>query len=283
MVDKVITAYYQLHSEPGYDFVYTVDNSPRNDSEFRLHNHDNLYEIYLFLSGNAEFHIEGNIYQAHPHDIFIARPYEMHHNVFLTSDKYERIVIFISLDFFHKNGCPELERFFTERTLGMGCQIPAGIVNEEMYHLLMKTNRYLQDGAEGIAKCVLTEFLYLLNHIQEPLTLPRVPDERIQNLLIYINSHLTQELTLDHLSQTFYINKYHLCRIFKTITGYTINQYINHKRLLLAHELYKSGQSLLEASSNAGFNNYAHFYRMHRKEFGTSPKAQAALAGHENL
>lgn len=99
MVDEIITAYYQLDSEFGYDFVYNIDNTPKNDAEFKLHNHDNLYEIDLFLSGNAEFHIEGNIYRAHPHDIFIARPYEMHHNVFLSSDKYERIVIFISLDF----------------------------------------------------------------------------------------------------------------------------------------------------------------------------------------
>lgn len=99
MVDEIITAYYQLDSEFSYDFVYNIDNTPKNDAEFKLHNHDNLYEIDLFLSGNAEFHIEGNIYRAHPHDIFIARPYEMHHNVFLSSDKYERIVIFISLDF----------------------------------------------------------------------------------------------------------------------------------------------------------------------------------------
>ena len=89
----------------------------------------------------------------------------MHHNVFLSSDKYERIVIFISLDFFHRNRCGELEAFFRERSLGMGCQIPAEIVDREMYQLLMKVNRYLQEGAFEIARCVLLEFLYLLNHI----------------------------------------------------------------------------------------------------------------------
>lgn len=274
MVDEIITAYYQLDSEFGYDFVYNIDNTPKNDAEFKLHNHDNLYEINLFLSGNAEFHIEGNIYRAHPHDIFIARPYEMHHNVFLSSDKYERIVIFISLDFFHRNRCGELEAFFRERSLGMGCQIPAEIVDREMYQLLMKVNRYLQEGAFEIARCVLLEFLYLLNHIGEPLTLPTVEDERVKNILLHINENLTGDLSLDCLAETFFINKYHLCRIFKTITGYTINQYVNHKRLLLANELHKKGQSLLEASTNAGFNSYAHFYRMHKKEFGTNPRSQ---------
>ncbi len=274
MVDEYITEFYGLGTDAGFEFVYSIDNTPKNDAEFKLHNHDSWYELYLFLSGSTEFHIEGNIYRAHPHDIFIARPSEMHHNVFLTSDRYERIILFIDLDFFRKNHCEELERFFLERTLGMECQIPASIVDQEMYQLIFKINRYLKEGTPQIAKCVLTEFLYLLNHIREPLTEPTIEDERIQNVLLYINSHLTEPLSLDQLAQNFYINKYHLCRIFKSITGYTINQYINHKRLLLSQNLHKKGQSLLEASINAGFNSYAHFYRMYKKEFGTNPRSQ---------
>ena len=47
MVDEIITAYYQLDSEFGYDFVYNIDNTPKNDAEFKLHNHDNLYEMCI--------------------------------------------------------------------------------------------------------------------------------------------------------------------------------------------------------------------------------------------
>lgn len=76
----------------------------------------------------------------------------------------------------------------------MGCQIPAEIVDREMYQLLMKVNRYLQEGAFEIARCVLLEFLYLLNHIGEPLTLPTVEDERVKNILLHINENLTGDL-----------------------------------------------------------------------------------------
>lgn len=271
MVDQYITEYYGRSQESGFEFVYSINNHPKNDIEFKLHNHDSFYEIYLFLSGNVQFHIEGNIYQAHPHDIFIARPYEMHHNVFLSSEKYERIILFINLDFFQKHHCPELERFFTQHRLGWDCQIPANIANRELFPLLMKINRYLKEGAHQIALCTLMEFLYELNQIHEPLTVPTTKNQQISEILLYINEHLTSELTLDHLADKFYINKYHLCRTFKAITGYTINKYINHKRLLLAIELHKKGQSLLEASANAGYNNYAHFYRMYKSEFGISP------------
>lgn len=272
MVDEIINEFYDKEHHYGYDYVYNIDHTPQNDDEFMLHNHNDRYEIVLFLTGNAEFHIEGNIYRSHPHDIFLARPLEMHHNYFLSSEKYTRVVIHIQLDFFEKNHCKELEEVFLNRTLGVDCQIPARIVDVEMYHLIMKINQYLLDGAYEIAKCVLLEFLYLLNQIKEPLTTPIAAAEHINSLLLYINENLDSQLTLDRLAAKSYMNKYHLCRTFKKVTGYTINHYINYKRLLLAKELHSKGQTLLEASTNAGFNNYAHFYRMYRKEFGISPR-----------
>ena len=273
MADEIINVFKDHEHHYGYSYLYTINNAPRNDEEFKLHNHNNLYEIILFLAGNAEFHIEGNIYRSHPHDIYIARPLEMHHNCFLSQERYSRVVIHISPQFFKDNHCSELENVFLNRPLGAGCQIPARIVDREMYHLLMKMNQYLQESAYEIAKCVLLEFLYLLNHIQEPLTAPVAADQHINDVLLYINEHLATDLTLDKLSAEFYINKYYLCRIFKKVTGYTVNHYINYKRLLLARELHSKGQTLLEASTNTGFNSYAHFYRMYRKEFGTNPRS----------
>lgn len=274
MVDEIINEFYDRDYHCGFDYVYNIDNEPKNDEEFVLHNHDDKYEIVLFLSGNAEFHIEGNIYRSHPHDIYIAGPLEMHHNHFLSSEKYTRVVIHIYFDFFETNNCKELEQIFLNRALGMDCQIPARIADREMYHLIMKMSHYLQSGAYDIAKYVLFELLYLLNHIQEPLTIPVPADSHINNLLLYINEHLDTPLTLDKLAMECYMNKYHLCRTFKKVTGYTVNHYINYKRLLLARDLHSKGQTLLEASTNAGFNNYAHFYRMYRKEFGTSPRTK---------
>ena len=52
----------------------------------------------------------------------------------------------------------------------------------------------------------------------------------------------------------------------------SLSQYINHKRILLVRELHTQGQSLLEASTNAGFNNYSHFYRQYVKKTGMTPK-----------
>ncbi len=272
MVDTYLTEIYDKDFHNGYDFVYSINLHPKNDLEFRLHSHRDFYEIVLFLAGDAQFHIEGNIYHSHPHDIFIARPGEMHHNVFLSETRYERIVLFVRKSYFKLNHCEELENFFLTRALGFDCQIPAAIANQLLCTLLLKMNTYLQQSAITVANGVLLEFLYLLNHIEQPLSSPVIEDSRIQKIIAFINAHLDSSLTLDLLADTFYMNKFHLCRVFHRITGYTINQYINQKRLLLALSLYDQGQTLLEASSNSGFNSYSSFYKLYKKQFGTSPK-----------
>ena len=190
-------------------------------------------------------------------------------------------MIFIPTCFFREKQCPELERFFLNRTFGTGCQIPAAAAEPELAPLLLKISRYLQEGAYRIAQGALLEFLYLLNQTEEPSAEPAVEDPRIRDILLWLNSHLAQRITLDGLAETFFINKYHLCRIFRSVTGMSINQYLNYKRLLLARSLRREGQTLLEASVNAGFNSYAHFYRMHKKVFGTGPREGAAVSDAE--
>ncbi len=271
MADKLITNILDDDYHFGYDFIYSINHAPKNDDEFRLHHHDDRYEIVLFLRGNAQFHAEGNVYESHPHDIYMAVPMEMHHNVFLSSAPYERIMLHLKLDYFEKNNVHELEKVFCEKPLGQKSQIPASIANQELYPLLIKMNRYLNEGAYNIANCVLLEFLYLLNHIGEPLTEPASADPLLQQILIYINENLSEPLSLDMLADRFFIDKYHLCRIFKKITGHTIKQYIIKKRLLLVQDYHQKGQTLLEASINAGFNSYAHFYKMYKQVYQKAP------------
>lgn len=46
MVNKIINAFYDYEHHYDYDYVYTIDNTQNND-EFKLHNHNDRYEIVL--------------------------------------------------------------------------------------------------------------------------------------------------------------------------------------------------------------------------------------------
>lgn len=254
-----------------FGIEHRVDIQPDN-SNFMLHQHDDVYEIVLFMSGDAEFHVEGSVYKLRPYDMIITRPFEMHHIQCLSKKPYERIIIFITPAFFDKHMCREYEDILVNRAAGSGNVIPSDIVKDLLINPLNRISVYTHDGALTAAGAVMVEFLYLLNNTKSAISPEKSRDERIGNIIRYINDHLSEQITLDFLSEKFYINKYHLCKLFKKNTGFTLNQYINHKRILLVRELHQSGQSLLEASTNAGFNNYSHFYRMYVKKTGMTPK-----------
>lgn len=254
----------------GFGISHSRDVAP-DSSQFMLHNHNDVYEIVLFLNGDAEYHAEGSVYSVHPYDMLMARPFELHRIVCRANKPYERTVLFVEKEFFRVNGCEKLAAVFEDRRIGTGNLISGRIVKETLLDTFNRVRRYADIKELVVARAALIEFLYLLNNAERSHTCLVVTDKRISDMIIFINEHLVEPLTLDELSEKFFIDKYHLCRTFKKCTGYTVNGYINYKRLLLARELHMGGQSLLEASTNAGFNNYSHFYRMYVKYNGTAP------------
>lgn len=54
-----------------------------------------------------------------------------------------------------------------------------------------------------------------------------------EHLLQYIETHLDEELSLDSLARTFYVNKYHIAHVFKENLGLSVHRYITKKWLSL--------------------------------------------------
>lgn len=255
----------------GLEFGYRRAVTPMPEKVItQAHTHDFKYEIIFLLSGDLEFDVEGCSYKLKPYDIIIVRPNESHKMMSLTKVPYERITIHLTDDFSKKNNCTEFLKIFHNRRLGAHNVISSDITKEKMADLIFKIEKYIEEDAYIVANCVLIEFLYILN--DSKTIAPSIKNKNINEILIYINENLTQDLNLDFLSEKFFINKYYLCKLFKKCTGYTVTTYINYKRILLAQELHKSGQTLMESCINAGFDSYSNFYRIYVKQIGTSPK-----------
>lgn len=260
-----------IDSRLGFSIVHKLDVHP-STHEFRLHNHDDIYEIVLLLGGDCEFEVEGNTYKIKPHDIAFTRPFEFHHILCRTDKPYERIILYITSDYFKNHECNEYLDIFENRELGTGNIVSGDLTDGAARSCMERIMQYFSDGALDVAQGTVIEFLYLINKTKRTADDFFTKNERIRDIIVYINSNLTKKLTLDEISQRFFIDKYYLCKSFKKNTGYTVNQYINYKRVLLAQELHRSGQTLLQSSMNAGFNSYAHFYKMYVKQNGTPPR-----------
>jgi AraC-like DNA-binding protein len=97
-------------------------------------------------------------------------------------------------------------------------------------------------------------------------------NKKISSIMDYINENLDKELSLDTLSEKFYLSKYHLLREFKKYGGYTIHQYIHKKRLIAAKTLLREGIQVTEVCTQCGFGDYSNFIRSFKKAFGVPPK-----------
>jgi AraC-like DNA-binding protein len=100
---------------------------------------------------------------------------------------------------------------------------------------------------------------------------PVILDERIRKMLVYIEQHLKDDITMDDLSGKFFITKNHLHSVFHKTVGTPVMKYITTKRLGLVRQEMLNGIKAGEAAYRAGFNDYTTFYRAYKSFYGSAP------------
>jgi len=275
---------YEFKDTHGFNF-YDMKFKRTKNIYWTPHNHQDFHEIILFLNGNVEFIVEGNIYPIEPYDIIFTRRSEVHNIHQHGNYRYQALVFEIFNNFFTQNKCDKYINVFSNRPLGVNNLIPAKYVKKYGIDALFgAVVQYIDDEADGAiaASSRAVELLYLMNLInskinksseytQHILNSSTDYSKLIRNVIVYINEHLTEELNLNKISEIFYISKSHLCHSFKTHTGFSVNRYITAKRLNLVHDLVAEGHSWLEASVEAGFGNYSNFYKTFKNTYGCAP------------
>lgn len=95
--------------------------------------------------------------------------------------------------------------------------------------------------------------------------------KNVNEIIAYINRHITEPLTLDTIADEFYLNKDYLGRLFKEHTHATIGHYISVQRAELAGSLLAEGHTVAEVQETLGFSSYAYFFKFFKKMTGISP------------
>ncbi len=248
-----------------------------------MHGHD-FYEIYCFLDGNADYCVEGKRYHLQHGDIMVMRKGEIHTIQFRTSSRYERMYVHFDiscvLDFMQQL---DLLSIFYDCPQGKFNHFPAEHLPSDRLQIYMKKIASADNDAKKL--CYLLPLLSELNEafIAVKSAPTRGEKDPVAPVIKYINKNLSASLSLDLLSQQFYMSKTHLNRLFKNSTGTTIWEYISVKRLFLAKELLASGRLPTDIYQQCGFSDYTTFYRSYKRHFGFSPKAHMKVLPNTNL
>lgn len=135
-------------------------------------------------------------------------------------------------------------------------------LNEKNTCFEQKCHKYLTDIVTGCYS----------ETISSPEQIPESHAEKIQAVKKYLDENFQKEIDLDYLSEIFFISKFHLSREFKKLTGTTIINYLNSKRINEAKQLLRfTNQSIGEIAISCGIDDMNYFTKVFCKYESITP------------
>lgn len=276
----------QLMNRPDYEVNHYC---AKDFGTVEMHSHD-FYELYFFMSGVANYIIENGHYALRRGDILLIAPNNLHQlDVSKSQESYERVVLWIAPKYLRTLSTNEtdLSSCFsfcssTGNHLIRDTALSAFIRNH--LALLMDVTKNEKYGNDVEAKLVLERILLeLCRYVKEERTGFQKPERNptVTKAIAYIDAHLTEDLSLDCLANTLFVDKYYLSHLFKQETNISPHRYIIKKRLLFSKQYIESGLPIREVYLKAGFADYTHFFRAFKQEYGFAPKAYLGIIGNE--
>lgn len=151
--------------------------------------------------------------------------------------------------------------------------------NEIVLSLLKKScdllNKEEQSNADGLflygaLLTILCEFSNSANDFRYTKQAKPI----ITNCIKYIENNLSNDLTVQTISEKLNFSASLLTHSFKKEMGISIHSYIVQKRLIHARKLLLENHTPTEVYEACGYSNYSSFYKAYIKMFGTSPKTK---------
>jgi AraC family transcriptional regulator len=100
-----------------------------------------------------------------------------------------------------------------------------------------------------------------------------LPRYKLQQVIVYIDEHLAERLSLETIAQQIGISQFYFCHLFKQSMGVSPYQYLLQQRIERAkHLLLQTSPNIADIALAVGFSNQSHFTRQFKQVVGITPK-----------
>jgi len=93
----------------------------------------------------------------------------------------------------------------------------------------------------------------------------------VKQICEYVDENLKESLTLRTIGSRFGVSQYYLHRIFKRVTGMTLHDYVEARRLAVLKAELQRGEPVTKASYHAGFSSRSRLYNRIQAKLGMQP------------
>lgn len=246
------------------------------------HYHENAFEFTLVVDGMMSFYTEGRDYQISGGEIFVSFPDEVHST--------NEIPITLNMQYWIQVDVSDPSHFlFLKKDTAASLieelhQIKRHVVstdNKEIRSMLEKAYLLAQKpGNELLTASYLTIFLQLVIAFSKESRYHMTPD--IDSAIRYVDSHITEELSLEELARFCGLSTSQFKQKFRHIVGISPRNYINRKKIEYAKTLLQRGISVTDTAMQMGFTSSTYFSTVFKKYTMQTPTGYAAAAGHRS-
>jgi YesN/AraC family two-component response regulator len=253
----------------------------RRESHNMPSNHfHSSYELYYLLSGERQFFINDRTIIAKEGDLVLIKPNILHKTSNAVLPNHERTIINFTEKFFLTSKADMIESFKplfnNEYTIISFSPSDRIEVENHLTHIIKEITK--KDTAfEIYSSTLLVQLLiyccrFLKENTSTTLHYLSPIHERISEVVRYINKNYNKELSLQLLSDNFYISPYYLSRAFKEATGFTFIEYLNSLRVKEAIKLLQETNLKVNIIvQKVGFGSITHFGRVFKEVTGHAP------------
>lgn len=256
------------HGTKEYPYGQYFIQHMKQTFQFPVHWHDELEIIYI-KQGALQITINGQDYQGTAGSIFLVNPRELH--LMGSSDlSVAYYTLLFPLEFISFQSRDELET-----TLLQPLRSGQLIFEHEISDTTLKNklcsilDEITAINLETSSMKQLKTRILLLQFLQQIVEYPSliVPasgskTDMQKELLVYIQQHYTDKITLQDLAEHFHLSEKYISRYFKEHFYLTFSDYVNHLRLTHAKKLLETTElSVTEIALCSGFPNVSYFIR----------------------
>ncbi len=258
-------------------------------SRFNFHWHEAI-EFLFFIKGEASIKCNSLEISAKKGDLIVVNSNELHH-ISSVTESIEYYCIIFDTSLFQSRHVDICEAKYISPISQNHILFKNVVENNKdvAKHIydFVKEYEAKEVGYEMAVKATLYNLLVLLlrNHVQLVLT-SKEYDTRMKNLkrfngiLKYIENNYYEKITIEQLCAMAHISRFYFCRIFKSLTGKSLGEYLNQLRINKAEALLKNGDvNITEAAASCGFNDINYFSRIFKKYKNKSPSSILRING----
>ena len=247
--------YKNLDFSHKYTFPSSMFGGEGKHEVFEKHSHP-CCEILIFVAGDVFYTAGQKTTKLHPGDIICIAPGVEHFSMVNEEVAYERYVLKFPAEIL-----PEFARKLSPDGYwfnGNGKRYMTMFSNFDQY-----VKKFNDEELYTLFGCDLVKLITFLHH--DYFSARETDDPLVTQLGDYIDTHISDYISLQTLADAFHCSKSSIAKRFKQYTNMPVMQYIRKKKAIAAHGMIMSGTPKTIAAEKTGFENYSTFYRCYIK------------------